>query len=52
MEEYEIGPNGALQYVMDFICENKEWLNDAIRDKIIEQKPVFKTYYNNVSNII
>lgn len=30
MEKYELGPNGALIYAMDFLWDNKEWLQDQM----------------------
>ncbi len=30
MEEFQVGPNGAMLYAMDFLFENKNWLDEAI----------------------
>ncbi len=30
MEEYELGPNGAILYAMDFLLQNIEWLLSKI----------------------
>lgn len=31
METFELGPNGSLQYAMEFLEENIQWLEDALR---------------------
>jgi hypothetical protein len=38
MEEYQIGPNGAILYAMDFLLENIEWLLNKINTIISKLK--------------
>lgn len=42
MEEFEIGPNGAMIYAMDFLFENKSWLAENISAQIHAKQPHLK----------
>lgn len=38
MEEYKLGPNGAMLYCADFLLTNLQWLTDAIETKLMQDK--------------
>jgi hypothetical protein len=50
MEEYEIGPNGAILYAMDFLLENIEWLLSKINNIInkLKYKASNKSIFNHI----
>lgn len=42
MEEFEVGPNGAMLYAMDFLYENRSWLLDCLNREIESKQPLYK----------
>lgn len=38
MEEFKLGPNGAMLYCADFLLANLQWLTDAIEKKLMQDK--------------
>lgn len=41
MEELDLGPNGGLVYAMEYILENREWLEEQIGDYIDDDYFIF-----------
>lgn len=35
MEEFKLGPNGAMLYCADFLLANLQWLTDEIEKKLL-----------------
>jgi len=42
MEEFGVGPNGAMLYAMDFLYENRCWLLDGLNREIESKQPLYK----------
>jgi len=38
MEEFKLGPNGAMLYCADFLLANIQWLTDEIEKKLLNER--------------
>lgn len=37
MQEFKLGPNGAMLYCADFLLANLQWLTDEIEKKLLNE---------------